>query len=116
MNDDIQPRVFIPSIPSRFDTSTRLWIPTVNIDSAKHHGELVIMLPPNANRIDLKSLVDIMRDKMSDFGEEDWVVALGDPSLFAAAACLATAATGGLLRLLKWDRMERTYVGSEIWL
>jgi hypothetical protein len=34
MND--MPRVFAPQLPSRFDTATRPWVPSVNIQPAAH--------------------------------------------------------------------------------
>jgi len=108
------PKVYVPQQPSRFDSATRLWIPTVNIDHAKKYGEVVVMLPPNANRLHTSPLVVALKDVMADYCDEDYIVAVGDPSLIAAAACIAAKKTGGLLRILKWDRMANTYIPVEI--
>lgn len=108
------PTVYVPQQPSRFDSATKLWIPTVNIDPAKKYGEIVIMLPPNANRLHTAPLVAALKDVMEDYGDEDYIVAVGDPSLIAAAACIAARKTGGTLRILKWDRMANTYIPVEI--
>jgi hypothetical protein len=51
---------------------------------------------------------------MAGYGADDLLVALGDPSLIAAAAVLAVRATGGLLRMLKWDRLAKDYVLVEV--
>ena len=107
-------KVYVPQQPSRFDTATRLWIPTVNLDSAKVYGEVVIMLPPNANRLHTAPLVAALKELMASFTAEDYVVAVGDPSLIAAAACIAARKTGGSLRLLKWDRMSKDYISVEL--
>lgn len=108
------PKVFIPQIPSRFDSATKLWIPTVNMDAAKSFGDLVVMLPPNANRMHTAPLVQAVKERMSDYCEDDCIVAVGDPSLIAAAACIAVRKAHGTLRLLKWDRMSSSYIAVEM--
>ena len=108
------PKVYVPQQPSRFDAATRLWVPTINLEPAKAYGEVVIMLPPNANRLHTAPLVAALKEQMADFSAEDALVAAGDPSLIAAAACIATRKTGGSLRLLKWDRMSSAYIAVEM--
>lgn len=107
-------RVFAPQLPSRFDTSTRLWIPTMNMQPAAKYGELVVLLPPNANRLHTVPLLEALKTGMTDFAKDDWLVAVGDPSLIAAAACIAIRKTGGVLRLLKWDRLTSDYIAAEM--
>lgn len=106
------PRVFIPQVPSRFDTNSGAWMPTVNIDPAKKFGELNVMLPPEANRLELSSIVSVLKRMMKDYTDQDYVLALGDPMIIAVAAVIAERAAGSL-RLLRWDRMERQYVLME---
>lgn len=105
-------RVFIPQIPSRFDTAAGAWMPTVNIEPAKKFGELHVMLPPEANRLELTTIVGLLKRMMADFGPKDYLVALGDPSVIALSAVMAERAAGRL-RLLKWDRMQRDYILME---
>lgn len=107
-------KVFVPQQPSKFDPATRLWIPTINLEPAKEFGEVVVMLPPNANRLHTAPLVAALKDRMQDFGPDDYIVAVGDPSLLAAAACIAGRKTGGFLKMLKWDKMSRSYIAVEI--
>lgn len=107
-------RVFVPQVPSRFDATLNAWLPTVNLKPAERYGELVVMLPPHANRLGTAPLVTALRERMVTFGEDDWLVALGDPSLIAAAACIAARRCGGRLRLLKWDRIASQYITTEM--
>lgn len=108
------PKVYAPMVPSRFDHGTGLWIPIVNLSPARAFGEIVTMLPPNANRLHTAPLVAAIRDKMESFGPDDYIIAVGDPSLIAAAACIAVRKTGGVLRLLKWDRILGQYIPVEM--
>lgn len=107
-------RVFVPQVPSRFDVSVQLWVPTVNLSPAEQYGEVVIMLPPDAARLHVAPLVTAMRERMEDFTEQDYIVAVGDPSLIAAAAVIATHKAHGKLRILKWDRMRAQYIPVEM--
>lgn len=107
------PKVYAPQVPSKYDPATKLWVPSINLDPANMYGEVVVMLPPNANRLHINPLMVALREQMKDFTDEDYVIAVGDPSLIAAAACLAVRKTNGLLRILKWDRMSSTYIPVE---
>lgn len=109
-----RPRVYAPQQPSRYDTATRLWVPTINLRAAESWGEVVVVLPPNANRLHTAPLVAALKERMSSYGEHDYIVAVGDPSLIAAAACIAARATGGVVRMLKWERMSAQYIPVEI--
>jgi hypothetical protein len=107
-------KVFIPQLPSRYDAASRLWIPTVNIHPAEKFGELITMLPPGAGRTHVAPLVTAMREQMRDYCDADFIVAVGDPSLIAAAACIAAKKTSGILRILKWDRIAADYIPVEL--
>lgn len=107
------PKVYVPQVPSKYDTATKLWVPSVNLDNAKQYGEILVMLPPNANRLHINPLITALREQMKDFGPEDYIVAVGDPSLIAAASCIAVRRTNGLLRILKWDRLSSSYIPVE---
>lgn len=107
------PKVYVPQVPSKYDAATKLWVPTINLDPAKMFGELAVMLPPNANRLHINPLVGALREQMKDYSSDDHIVAVGDPSLIAAAACIAVRKTGGLLKILKWDRQTSNYISVE---
>ena len=108
------PRVFAPSLPSRFDSASRLWVPTVEISPAEKFGKIVVMLPANAARAGLAPCVAAMKEQMADYGPDDFIIGIGDPSLIGAASCIAVRQTGGLLRMLKWDRMSKDYFLAEV--
>lgn len=108
------PRVFVPQEPSRFDAASKLWIPTINLAPAQKFGEVIVMIPPGASRLHTAPLVQVLKDRMADYAEDDCVVAVGDPSLIAAAACIAARKAGGLLRMLKWDRQLSEYLSVEL--
>lgn len=101
-------RVFIPQVPSRYDTKIGSWVPTVNLDPAKDFGELVIMLPPEASRLETDDIVRLLKAAMTEYGPEDYILALGDPLVIAVASAVADRASSPL-RLLRWDKISRQY-------
>lgn len=103
-------RAFIPHCPSRFDAATSLWVPTIDLSPARKFGEPTIILPPEANRLYIAPLVTALKERMDDFGEDDYLVAVGDPTILAAAACIVARKTGGTVPMLKWDRRAADYI------
>jgi hypothetical protein len=106
-------KVYIPQQPSKYDYTIKDWVPIVNMQAAKRFGEFIVMLPPNAARLATAPLIVIMKEKMANYKRDDYLVAIGDPSLIAAAAIIAYE-KAGLLRLLKWDRQTSDYIETEI--
>jgi len=112
--DKKHPRVYAPQQPSRYDPALQLWVPSMNLAPAEKHGQLVVMLPPNLNSAQTAPLVAVLKERMAHYCEDDAIIAVGDPSLIAAAAGIALRKTGGLLRLLKWDRQAKDYIMTEV--
>jgi hypothetical protein len=107
-------KVYIPQVPSKFDHGSGLWIPTVNMTAAHRYGEFVEMLPPGANRLATAPLTQALKEKMAGYKKEDYLVAIGDPSIIAISSAIAVDRTSGLLRLLKWDRQTNDYILVEV--
>lgn len=106
--------VYAPQQPSRFDSGYQLWMPTVDLTPACKFGKLQIMLPPNFGMMVGAPLVDALKERMAGFRATDYLLAVGDPTLIAAAAGIAALRTGGRLQLLKWDRHTRDYIAIEL--
>lgn len=108
------PKVYAPMVPSRFDPGSSLWIPSIEMAPAEKFGQIVVMLPPNGVRAGTAPCVAAIKEQMDHFSADDYLIGVGDPTLIAAAACIAVRKTGGLLRMLKWDRMAKDYLMVEL--
>lgn len=109
-DDEIKSRVFVPHIPSRWNSETGNFESTVSIRAAKKYGKLVILTPPDANRMHIAPIVEAVKEKMRDYRPEDYLLAIGDPSVLALTAAIAAFRTGGQINLLKWDRQSSLYI------
>lgn len=109
-----RPVVYVPQHPSRYDTTVRMWVPAVNLAPAERFGTVQIMFPPNVSNFATKPLVDALKERMENYSETDYLIAIGDPGLIACAACIAARKTGGRVRLLKWDKRLGDYIEMDI--
>ena len=50
-----------------------------------------------------------VRHKLSQFRKEDFLVMVGSPILIGYAFTCAAAATGGIVKVLQWDRRANRY-------
>lgn len=107
-------KVFVPMVPSRFDRELRAWIPSVDISPAAKHGEIVVLLPPDAAKAGPAPCVAAMKEKMAGIAPGDALLAVGDPSLIVAAGMIAARLLGGRVTVLKWDRAMREYLPVEL--
>ena len=112
----MNPRVFIPQVPARFDKATGLWIPSVDLSAAQLFGDTVHLLPPDAhsNRLPMSSIISVLTEKLADFSRADFLVCCGSPAISHAAAIIASQRNGGQLRILEWDKFQRGYKAIQI--
>jgi len=114
MSNENKSVVYAPMQPSRYDRDLELWVPTMNLDPAQRYGTLQVLLPPAAGRVAIGQITDVLRERLKNFSDRDYIVAVGDPSLIVATALIAAAKTGGKVNLLKWDRITSDYIAVEI--
>jgi len=84
--------------------------PRKNVLSAEQFGVLMPVLSPS-DQITLaaKPWVIKIKTAMHGFNENDYVLAIGDPCAIGIACAFAAEQSGGVFKMLKWDRQERRY-------
>jgi hypothetical protein len=108
MNDVEKPIVYIVHQPSRFDKIKKKMI-SINLKGADAYGDLLFIFPGNERPPCLPEALPIMRSVLSGFRACDYLVIVGDFDLYTWAAVLALRATGGTLKLLKWNNRKKVY-------
>lgn len=110
-----KPRVFVVQRPAFYCKDSKGWRNKYNISPAREFGELVVLLQPgNIYRDQLDAAVRSLGTSLADFTERDHLLAIGDPVAIAAAVLTAGKATGGKVRMLKYDRFEGRYNSYEV--
>tara|TARA_R100001224_G_scaffold96504_2_gene66321 strand:+ start:1712 stop:2041 length:330 start_codon:yes stop_codon:yes gene_type:complete len=84
--------------------------PNVNILAAGHYGELIPLLKPG-KQITLSSapVVRLLKSKLKDYSDKDFILAMGDPVAIGIAAIAASDNNNGKVNILKWDRENKAY-------
>lgn len=81
-----------------------------NLLPATQFGELVFLLPPNAQiTFSPGPSVERIRRNLKNFTDDDFLLLIGDPAAMAIAAAMAAQYNNGRFRLLKWDKREMKY-------
>lgn len=108
-------KVYITQVPHRRDSATGAFVPAFNIAPAAEHGELVVMMPPQASFHATGDLVKQLRKHLMhyDYNAGDCIIAMGDPAIIAVA-CAILGRMFGEFKILKWDRNVGRYIPSHV--
>lgn len=107
-------RVFIPHEPRVRDRDTGEWRPMIDLSPARAYGPITILFGENTVGLNTVPMVRMLKRKLSDFSDDDWIVCVGDPSLIATTAAVAAQVNRGRYKLLKWDKRLRNYIEVEV--
>tara|TARA_R100000750_G_C2343105_1_gene95057 strand:- start:1009 stop:1338 length:330 start_codon:yes stop_codon:yes gene_type:complete len=89
--------------------------PNVNVIGAGRFGDLIPLLPPG-RQITLSSapVKNLLKIKLKDFNDKDFLLAMGDPVAIAIASMVASDINNGKVNMLKWDRENQCYYNVPI--
>lgn len=54
-------------------------------------------------------LVETLRNALSSFTQDDYLLPVGDPVIMSLATHFALEASGGRVQILRWDRVTQAY-------
>lgn len=107
----MNPQVFVTQVPVRRDKVSGVMTPVADISSASEHGDVRVLLPPEANFFATKDYINQLRDGLRDYNYErgDSIIALGHPEITAVAGAIL-AERHRRFNVLRWDRFTKRYV------
>ena len=85
------------------------FVPAFDLTPAAEYGEPIVLLQSPQSFLSASMTVKLLREKLVDFSDEDYLVPIGDPALMCATAMVCSAANKGRVRMLKWDRKLQKY-------
>lgn len=107
-------RVFIIQEPVKMDQATGQMIPVMDFRKVMKYGEPVVCLQNGRVSLTPGPTVDILKDKLRDFCDNDFIVSVGDPSAIFIAAMVAGEINNGRVKLLKWDKTNKSYICVQV--
>lgn len=103
------PKVFVPHQALRYDEDLHRRVPVRDISSASQFGELEIILESSQSISVTKGVQSEIKERMADFKDGDYILALGDPVVIAACVMHASKVTARV-NMLKWNRDSKAYM------
>jgi hypothetical protein len=107
------PRVFIPQIVEKYEVRSGRMRPAFDFSTATSFGTLTPILDKDDDPLFLARITPKIREALADFNDEDYFVAVGDPSLIAICAALILRRRK-TMKMLKWDKKLVRYLTLEI--
>jgi hypothetical protein len=100
--------VYVVHEPIRWNSRDRCMVP-LDLTPAKQYGQLKLVLPGGNRPPPLTQAMPQLKETMAEFTDQDYLLLAGDMDLLVWAAALALRATGGRVKLLKFDNRTRLY-------
>jgi len=101
------PRVFAVCEPTHIIAGEP--VKSVNLKPAIEYGDVHILLQNNQTMFATVPTIRTLRDKLHDFGDDDFILPVGDPVLMSMVAMVASDINHGRVNYLKWDKKARRY-------
>jgi len=108
------PRVFVVQNQHRWDARTERLVEKYDLSPAREFGELVYLLGPKAAPFRPDTVVPELKEKLETFGDEDFLLLIGNPVLIGLASILAAEANEGSLTMLQWSGKDQKYMPIKI--
>lgn len=90
-------------------------MPNHNLAPAMKFGEMKILLPSYTQiAFSTAPTIRILRNKLRNFTDEDFLLLAGDPVAIGLACSVAAFFNQGRYVALKWDRREHLYIPVKI--
>lgn len=85
-----------------------------DLTSAEQYGTLEVLIGSGQSAVSSVPVMRQLRERLAGFNDDDFLVMMGDPSIMAGAAMVASANNNGRVKLLKWDRRSARYIPVQL--
>lgn len=76
---------------------------------AAKHGDIEYLLPSGDIALSPAPMINMLRNKLKDFSDDDFLLPTGDPICIMAAGVIAANFNNGRAKILKWDKRNGDY-------
>lgn len=86
-----------------------------NISSALDFGDVIAILPPNAQiAFSVTPTIRRIFRALDNFSDDDYLLFIGDPTAMAIVSVIASQKNNGRFKCLKWDKREKRYIPIQV--
>ncbi len=89
-------------------------VKSMDLTPAREYGELEVLLPSSQSLLAPVPTVRILREKLKNFSDADYILPVGDPVLMSTVAMIAGEINNGKVTFLKWDKLIRKYITIQV--
>ncbi len=102
------PTVLIPHVHTKYDPISKQRVATIDLTEAQEYGELEVV---TSGDVDIVDAIETLYRRIAEgeFEPTDYILAIGDPLLIAAALSYAAEKLGGSVAVLRWRRSAKHY-------
>ncbi len=110
-------RVFVIQQVMRKDIKDGTLVPRYDINAAKEFGSIEHLLGPSARPFQPETVLGDLHEKLEDFNDSDYLLAIGNPCLIGFATAIAARNNRGRVKLLQWSGKDLRYlkVQATLW-
>jgi len=109
-----RPTVYVIQEPVKRDEVTGEMVSMMDFRKVVEYGDPEVLLPSGRVSLAPGPTIDILKDKLRNFSDNDYIVSVGDPSAIFITAMIAGENNRGRVKLLKWDKPARNYISVNI--
>lgn len=102
--------VYIVQEPMRRDPITGIMVPSMDFRKAAEYGKPIVCVQTGRVAFTPGPTIQVLKDALKTFCDDDYFIPAGDPSLIAMAAIIAANNNMGRMKLLKWDKELKSYI------
>ena len=91
------------------DLNTMLLRPRFDLSAVAPFGEIVEVLDGRIGPMATAPAMAEMRHALRNYGDDDFILALGAPAFLVAAGAVAASHNNGRVHVLHWDKLQQKY-------
>lgn len=105
--------VYVVQDHRRYDKDTGEYVSVHDLTPAEEFGTLKYLLSPTAAPWATESIINDLWDGLEGFGDDDYLLMVGNPVLCGLATAVACDVNDGRIRFLQWNGRQKCYTAVE---
>jgi hypothetical protein len=105
--------VYCVQMQHRFDTVTERLVPKYDLSAAADYGDIQYLLSPTASPFRPDSVLADLHHKLAEFGDDDYLLLMGNPCLIGMAVAVAAGYNEGNVKMLQWSGKDQRYIAVD---